>query len=98
MLSLLGRARWGAKSIRAEVLCNNGRYRRTLGKRECLGDPLPVSCVGNETHDCEELSGVERILDVQSGVKEFEDLGAPKVKEIFGMQRENVQHLHPRGA
>ena len=80
------------------MLCNNGRYRRTLGKRERLRDPLPVSCVGNEAHDCEELPGAERILGTQSGVKEFEDLGVHKVKEIFGMPRENVQHLHPRGA
>ena len=76
------------------MLCNYGCYRRTLGKDKRLGDTLPVSCVGNETHDCEELTGIESILSAQSGVEEFEDLRTQKVKKDFGMQRENVRHLH----
>ena len=80
------------------MLRNNGRYRRTLGKRKRLGDALPVSCVGNEAHDCEELSGIESILGAQRWVEEFEDLRAQKVKANFGMQRENVRHLHLREA
>ena len=56
------------------LLRKNGRHRRTLGKRKRFGDALATSRMGNEAHDCEELSGIESILGAQSGVKEFEDL------------------------
>jgi len=54
--------------------------------------------MGNEAHDCEELPSIESVLGAQSGVKEFEDLGARKVRGISGTQRENVQHLRLREA
>ena len=63
-----------SSSIRAELLRNDGWYRRTLGKRKRFGDALPISCMGNEAHDCEELPGIECVLGAQGGIKELEDL------------------------
>lgn len=50
--------------------------------------------MGDETHDCEKLPGIECVPGAQIWVKEFEDLRVEKVKETFGTRRENIRHLH----
>jgi len=54
--------------------------------------------MGNEAHDCEELPSVESVLGAQSGVKEFEDLGARRVRGGFrNAKRERTASTSERG-